>query len=260
VNTSGAIKQSQFWTKSKLIMSDILTEESILNRSMGELAEDTVFHMEKLLSCLDRYIDKLERINLRDLEKRLEKYAKEPYSKITALAVANVAVMVWMLFSGVASSLLPQGMNVYLPIALGAENEINSFPQGLKPQNNKILEPEIGPESNSFSEVKCEKDKEEGRCSDLCADIEQYIKMTKDMSDEEKRAWQKEAAKLAARKPKRAFSRGISCAEKNDGNPSKSKTKGKHRDEDCCPDPDEWPKPGCAYSASGLALMMSGPR
>lgn len=49
------------------------------------------------------------------------------------------------------------------------------------------------------------------------------------------------------------------CAEKND-HPKNSKTKGKHMDEDCCPDPDEWPNPHCAYSAGGLNLMRSAPK
>ena len=43
------------------------------------------------------------------------------------------------------------------------------------------------------------------------------------------------------------------------GKPQMSKTKGRHMDEDCCPDPDEWPKPGCAYSAKDYAIMLSGP-
>ena len=53
--------------------------------------------------------------------------------------------------------------------------------------------------------------------------------------------------------------RKLSCPEKNYGHPSKSDTKGKHTDEDCCPDPDEWPKPGCVYDAKGYSIMLSGP-
>lgn len=49
----------------------------------------------------------------------------------------------------------------------------------------------------------------------------------------------------------------ISCPEKND-HPSYSDTKGSHVDEDCCPDPDEWPKPGCIYSPEGYAIMKKG--
>ncbi|MFA6160463.1 MAG: hypothetical protein WC678_05275 [Parcubacteria group bacterium] len=47
----------------------------------------------------------------------------------------------------------------------------------------------------------------------------------------------------------------ISCKHPSD-NPSKSKTKKhSHVDEDCCPDPDEYPKPGCVYSAKGLSIL-----
>ncbi|MDO9231591.1 MAG: hypothetical protein Q7U36_03905 [bacterium] len=47
----------------------------------------------------------------------------------------------------------------------------------------------------------------------------------------------------------------ISCKHPSD-NPSKSKTKKhSHMDEDCCPDPDEYPKPGCVYSAKGLSIL-----
>jgi len=51
----------------------------------------------------------------------------------------------------------------------------------------------------------------------------------------------------------------ISCREKDLGDPSRSDTKGKHMDEDCCPDPDEWPKPGCIYDAHGYSIMLKGP-
>lgn len=54
-------------------------------------------------------------------------------------------------------------------------------------------------------------------------------------------------------------SRGQKCP--NPGQkPQKSQTKGRHVDEDCCPDPDEWPKSGCAYKASNYAIMLKGPR
>lgn len=60
--------------------------------------------------------------------------------------------------------------------------------------------------------------------------------------------------KIVARAP---VVRKRSC--RNDDNPSYSDTKGKHVDEDCCPDPDEWPKPGCVYSASDYSVMLKGP-
>jgi hypothetical protein len=42
--------------------------------------------------------------------------------------------------------------------------------------------------------------------------------------------------------------------------PQKSPTKGKHVDEDCCSDPDEWPNPICAYKSSDYGIMLKGPR
>jgi len=42
-----------------------------------------------------------------------------------------------------------------------------------------------------------------------------------------------------------------------DDPPHKSKTKSKHMDEDCCPDPDEWANPRCEYSVKGYTIMIS---
>jgi len=65
----------------------------------------------------------------------------------------------------------------------------------------------------------------------------------------------KQVAQKAIAPPKVRFTSGATCAHKKD-KPSRSKTKGKHMDEDCCPDPDKWPNPRCAYSAKGLAIML----
>lgn len=54
--------------------------------------------------------------------------------------------------------------------------------------------------------------------------------------------------------PPRPVVAKISCNHPSD-KPSKSKTKNSHVDEDCCPDPDEYPKPGCVYSAKGLSIL-----
>lgn len=69
----------------------------------------------------------------------------------------------------------------------------------------------------------------------------------------------KKAIQKAASPPKPRYTAGARCSHKKD-KPRKSKTKGKHMDEDCCPDPDEWPNPRCAYSGGGLGLMRSGPK
>ena len=44
-----------------------------------------------------------------------------------------------------------------------------------------------------------------------------------------------------------------------DRRPHKSDHKGKHIDEDCCPDPDEWPNPKCAYPKNNYGIMLSRP-
>lgn len=59
---------------------------------------------------------------------------------------------------------------------------------------------------------------------------------------------------------KRTFFALKTCGAKNDHPQKSTRGKGKHIDEDCCPDPDEWPLPGCSYSAKGLALMLGGPK
>lgn len=56
------------------------------------------------------------------------------------------------------------------------------------------------------------------------------------------------------------FVAGPSCAHKNDHPSYSNKGKGKHMDEDCCPDPDEWPNPGCSYSSHSLAVMKARPK
>lgn len=58
--------------------------------------------------------------------------------------------------------------------------------------------------------------------------------------------------------PKPVVLRGTACPVKVD-NPSISSSKSKnHMDEDCCPDFDEWPKPGCAYTARDYVIMLKG--
>lgn len=101
-------------------------------------------------------------------------------------------------------------------------------------------------------ETKCEEDKGQRKSSDLCGkDDEEELKKI------EKERKEKVARAIASQKPRIVK---VSCREEDLGDPSKSDTKGKHVDEDCCPDPDEWPKPGCVYNAEGYAIMLKGPR
>jgi len=80
----------------------------------------------------------------------------------------------------------------------------------------------------------------------------------KEKARQEEIAKRRETARIAEASQPKVIS--ISCKKSNYGHPSKSDTKGKHVDEDCCPDPDEWPKPGCVYDAKGYAIMLKGPR
>lgn len=47
------------------------------------------------------------------------------------------------------------------------------------------------------------------------------------------------------------------CIEKHI-HPSKSDKQGKHVDEDCCPDPDEWPNLRCKYKPSDYGILLKG--
>ena len=100
------------------------------------------------------------------------------------------------------------------------------------------------------SEKLCEEDKEQKRSSALCGkDDEEKVKEIVLEKQKELRL------QIINSKPRVVI---LSCPESNYGHPSRSDTKGKHRDEDCCPDPDEWPKLGCSYDAKGYSIMMSG--
>jgi hypothetical protein len=111
----------------------------------------------------------------------------------------------------------------------------------------------------SSGEEKCQKDQEKGECTELCVKNEKEF--IDKMSQEQKQGW----AKYIASEPRIARnlttnSSKVSCKEPNNGHPSYSDNKDYfHEDEDCCPDPDEWPEPGCIYDARGLALMLKGP-
>ncbi len=59
--------------------------------------------------------------------------------------------------------------------------------------------------------------------------------------------------------PRARYVAGGHCPAKHDHPSYSNKGKGKHMDEDCCPDPDEWPNPRCAYSESALGVMLGGP-
>ncbi|HLM83994.1 MAG TPA: hypothetical protein VK254_02155 [Candidatus Bathyarchaeia archaeon] len=50
---------------------------------------------------------------------------------------------------------------------------------------------------------------------------------------------------------------GRKVCRKSHSHPSYSKKgKGNHVDEDCCPDPDEWPNKKCSYSSADYSIML----
>ena len=191
--------------------------------------------------------------------------------RIVVLIFLNLAVLAWVInqrfiivsfpysyASGEAETASPPPINPATPQDLAGMTRIDLEKKNDNSENQKEEGRAIITDLNkliSSQDERCQKDKDSKECTNLCVENEKEI--IAQMKEEERQAWTKYLAshpKLAPR------STGwVSCAEKNDGDPSKSDTKGKHMDEDCCPDPDEWPKPGCRYSAHGLALMLKGP-
>lgn len=102
--------------------------------------------------------------------------------------------------------------------------------------------------STKSQEAQCQEDKAQKKSSNLCGkdDTQELMKIEKERIAN--------AATFAPRP------RVASCGLPNEGGPSYSKTKGKHMDEDCCPDPDEWAKPGCVYDALGLSILIGRPK
>ncbi len=176
---------------------------------------------------------------------KTKRLVPEAYSKIVLLFLLNLSVLIFAANSGITS-------NYYGLLDL---KQINFFPgmerivvgiktaegaEEVKVNDSKILGDKIIFEDTTLSEERCQKNKEEKRNSSLCGE--------------------EQGADLFPPRPKQIAKKIIvvrrrSCAEENE-HPSKSETKGKHMDEDCCPDPDEWPKPGCAYSAGDYKIML----
>jgi hypothetical protein len=105
---------------------------------------------------------------------------------------------------------------------------------------------------NTIAPKQCKKDQAARRNSDLCGEDLTDEKLIAELELMDKEYQKQYAREHMVRKP---VVRKISCHEEND-HPSYSETKGKHTDEDCCPDPDEYPKPGCVYSPSAYAIML----
>ena len=138
-------------------------------------------------------------------------------------------------------------------VVLGAEDAVKINDLSRESLAGNSTQEFLGEEKNpslSIKEERCQKDKLEKKSSELCGEDPKDEALDRELKKIDDQA----RARLIVR-PRNPVARKISCAEAND-NPSYSDTKGKHVDEDCCPDPDEWPKPGCSYSPAGYALML----
>lgn len=189
------------------------------------------------------------------------------FAKIVILALLNFGALVFLVHQGTINAKL--GYNYAEGETMAEEplsanltiNEIHHITkfesaeksEGLTSEDKKLAE-DLNSIINSQDE-KCKESKDKKRCTEECVKNEEEL--IAQMKEEERKAWRKYVAskpKLLGPSP----SRKISCPKDTKG-ARNSPDKGKHMDEDCCPDPDEWPKPGCRYSAAGLALMLKGP-
>ena len=130
----------------------------------------------------------------------------------------------------------------------------------------EIKDEKIGEVSpyKSTTEI-CEEVKNAKTCSDQC---QQLAKEENNIRQEIETTLRNQEVKPVYRKPIPVAGRvagvsvqaprKLSCPAKND-HPGTSDNKGKHMDEDCCPDYDEWPKPGCVYAPGDYGVMLKGP-
>jgi hypothetical protein len=193
-----------------------------------------------------------------DMEKKIVKIKKNVFLyinfRVLFLSLAVAAVYLW----STPSSFF---------IAHSEEIEKND----IKRYSNDGLNPDVETDYRLKTNFRyCEEDKKNKRDSIPCGqsiklDRQEELVLEKQARPaEEPPEIQPEIQKSAVAAKSKIIIRKppvqkISCREKND-HPGKSDIKGRHQDEDCCPDPDEWPMPGCVYSLSGRALMLKKPK
>ena len=138
-------------------------------------------------------------------------------------------------------------------VVLGAEDAVKINDLSRESLAGNSTQEFLGEEKNpslSIKEERCQENKVEKKSSELCGEDPKDEALDRELKKIDDQA---RARIMVARKP---VARKISCAVANDHPQKSSQGKGKHTDEDCCPDPDEWPKPGCIYSPAGYALML----
>jgi len=172
--------------------------------------------------------------------KRKYEFSKE---KIVVFFLIYVMMLFWMKSNTMIFNALSSG-DISVPYTFTFDGEDTPSVSEIKLNS---LKPSNGLKVYA-TEEECEKDKQNQECSVECGEIDAY-KDVKVPGGEVQRVPVKKYIQLK-----------ISCREDNYGHPSySSHGKGKHMDEDCCPDPDEWPKPGCVYDAHSYAIMLGGP-
>ena len=179
---------------------------------------------------------------------KIKRILAEPTVKITIALILNMTVLHLVLNNTLVAATISKIENEKTAINNLIQNEIDI-------DALSIDEKTIQTNFLTTSKEQCNQSQANKQSSELCG---------KDQIDEGSAAIlktmeQKEKARIARLAVTRKIVRKISCREDIKG-ADYSDTKGKHIDEDCCPDPDEWPKPGCVYSAAGYALMLKGPR
>lgn len=173
-----------------------------------------------------------------------------PLKIIFLLIIFNLSILGWLNKENV----LPIAMGkVGEEIILGEESAVK-FDDLQKESKAKNSSPEVlGKEKDlnlSLTQERCQKNKLEGKSSELCGKYEKDEALEKELKKIDDQA----KARMIVRPRNPAAGKGR-CAHPED-KPRKSKEKGKHMDEDCCPDPDEYPDPKCYYTPAGYALML----
>jgi hypothetical protein len=210
-------------------------------RSFGKKAQESIGNLSnKQINISFDFL--FQPVRLPDFKKIMN----QEVTRVDVLILLNIAIIVWMATIGS----VPRANSEQYADKLtgGSFQDLTNFNSLALAAESKIVAPGCDDRSRcdfdmyNYLEKKCDVDKDNKRNSETCG-IDQ-----KDPS--------LDPPKVVVIKARAAVVRR-SC--RNDDKPSYSDTKGKHMDEDCCPDPDEWPKPGCVYSASDYAVMLSGP-
>lgn len=215
------------------------------------------------------------RTALRKIKSRLKEFrrllAPKLISRLTPLRILfllaffNLSIWGWLNQRDIFASYEPLTRaikEIGFPIAMGKieEGVIFGVEDAVKVDDLKrelmtesSLQKILGEEKNlnfSLAEERCQKNKLEGKSSELCGRYEKDEVLERELKkiDDQAKARRKDYTRNSV------VGKGR-CAKENDHS-SKSDTKGKHTDEDCCPDPDEYPNPRCYYSPSGYKLML----